>query len=782
MPAAGLWRSHLPVTARSWTVSQLRWRSMMSRRLKQKLNTGSGVSFDSFDLHPSTLRGLQEAFRFAEATPVQAEVLPELLAPDAKGTDFVINARTGTGKTLVYLIPAVEHLLKNPPPGIGVLIAAPSRELVLQIARDAETLSSYHKLQVVPVIGGVPRAKDEAAIRRRRPAILVGTLAKLVEHFEATSRFETLFEALSILVLDECDRLLHEESLPAFLAYLPKQPQRQAMLVSATISDEVKQLYARFCRPGFRQLNCIRGTPTHEAVEQSVAFAPPLLLGTALRNALDQEIRDNPLSHKVLVFFPTSRFATFVAHLFREQLGMRILELHNRVNPNARLMSHTEFNESRAAVLFTTMASERGMDYPDVTLVLNVMAPGDRDQYIHRVGRTARQGKEGKALTLLLDQEESFMAQVDDLPIAKSASSGAFLNDEGLFTAQALSAAKWAKGSSLPFLAAGTFASLLQHFRTRQPHVQLDKQEIVDTSSELLLGFGLSEPPDVSLQFATDLGLEKCENLRLTVTRDERCRVVVPAAAKERHASPGRARFEKSPSRCAHFVLWDARRDSGDRHYGLSKDLGLEEVGVKTDPKSGKIFVDENSRTNVDSIFAIGDVTDRIQLTPVALMEGMAMAKTMFGEEPLRDTDDDVFGNGPAVPDYENVPSAVFSQPPCGTCGLTEAAAATKYGSVDVYVTKFKPMKHTMPTGRGEEDDDEAAGSFRFLTPLHLGLRPWEEPVCEESGPKAGEDDPGRADAAESAEGPSAESRRLDASLLPLAETWFRFEYFWVKA
>jgi len=122
-----------------------------------------------------------------------------------------------------------------------------------------------------------------------------------------------------------------------------------------------------------------------------------------------------------------------------------------------------------------------------------------------------------------------------------------------------------------------------------------------------------------------------------------------------------------------------------------SKDLGLEEVGVKTDPKSGKIFVDENSRTNVDSIFAIGDVTDRIQLTPVALMEGMAMAKTMFGE-------------GPAVPDYENVPSAVFSQPPCGTCGLTEAAAATKYGSVDVYVTKFKPMKHTMPTGRGEEE------------------------------------------------------------------------------
>jgi len=123
-----------------------------------------------------------------------------------------------------------------------------------------------------------------------------------------------------------------------------------------------------------------------------------------------------------------------------------------------------------------------------------------------------------------------------------------------------------------------------------------------------------------------------------------------------------------------------------------SKEMGLEEVGVQMDPKGGKVLVDDYSRTNVESIFAIGDVTDRIQLTPVALMEGMAMAKTMFG------------GGEPQKPDHDNVPSAVFSQPPIGSCGLTEAEAATKYGSVDVYVTKFKPMKHTMPTGRGEEE------------------------------------------------------------------------------
>merc|ERR1719262_1505292 len=121
-----------------------------------------------------------------------------------------------------------------------------------------------------------------------------------------------------------------------------------------------------------------------------------------------------------------------------------------------------------------------------------------------------------------------------------------------------------------------------------------------------------------------------------------------------------------------------------------SQGLGLEEVGVKLGA-NGKIVVDEYSKTNVDSIYAIGDVTDRIQLTPVALMEGMAMSKTMFGGTPTK-------------PNYEDVPSAVFSQPPVGSCGLSEADAAKKYGKVDVYIEKFKPLKHTMPTGRGEEE------------------------------------------------------------------------------
>jgi len=119
--------------------------------------------------------------------------------------------------------------------------------------------------------------------------------------------------------------------------------------------------------------------------------------------------------------------------------------------------------------------------------------------------------------------------------------------------------------------------------------------------------------------------------------------------------------------------------------------MGLQNVGVSLDAGSGRVLVDNYSRTNIPSIYAVGDVTHRMSLTPVALMEGMAMAETLFG-------------GGPTRPNYEGVPTAVFSQPEIGCCGLTEAEAATKYGSVDVYIARFVPMRHTMPTGRSAQE------------------------------------------------------------------------------
>ncbi|CAE8586177.1 unnamed protein product [Polarella glacialis] len=476
------------------------------------------VGFSNLGLSGNTLRAIHEVFGFNELTKAQAQVLPELLGSEQRQSDFMVHARAGTGKTLSYLIPAVEHVLRRPPPGVGVLILAPSRELVLQITKDAEMLCTYHPLQVVPLIGGVRRDKDESMLRRRRPAIVVATLGKLVEHFESTSRFETLFEGLGLLVLDECDQLLSEQAdiLRSLLGYVPRQGLRQSLLLSATIPSEVKDLAARLCRPGYQLLDCVgEGVATQDGVEQLYAVCPGLFLLTALKNAIEQEVQANPMGHKVIVFFPTARLAGFLAHLFREQLKMRIYELHARCGASSRMVTQQEFQQCSSGILFTSGASERGMDYPNVSLVVQVLAPDSRQQYIHRVGRTARGGKEGRSVLLLLDREVDFLQHVSDLPLSKHPLEAELLHDERDHLAIAVSSAIWPPGSPLHAAATGAFASILQHYQLQQRCVSLGSSEAaVDAASEVMMGLGASEPPSISQQLAEELGLQHCTNLR----------------------------------------------------------------------------------------------------------------------------------------------------------------------------------------------------------------------------------------------------------------------------
>ncbi|CAK0840183.1 unnamed protein product [Prorocentrum cordatum] len=344
------------------------------------------------------------------------------------------------------ILGCVERLLSRPPPGVGTLVVAPSRELVLQITREVELLCSYHPLQVVPLIGGSRLDRDEAAIRRRRPGIVVATPGRIVEHFETTHRFPSLFEALGTLVLDECDSLLDEQhsAVGALLGSLPAPRSRQTLLVSATIPQPVRDLARRLCGPGHRVIDCVGDGPaTQDAVVQMYAVAPALLLPTALRNALELEKEENPSRHKAIVFFPTARLAAFMARVFRDRLRMRVHEIHARVDGPLRIVAQHEFAQSPSGVLFTSAGgpvsplappgpsgvSGRGMDYPDVTLVVQVLAPESRDQYVHQVGRTARGGKLGCSLLLLADAEVGFLEHLADLPLSEHPAAPRLLHD-----------------------------------------------------------------------------------------------------------------------------------------------------------------------------------------------------------------------------------------------------------------------------------------------------------------------------------------------------------------
>ena len=221
--------------------------------------------FRTLDLTRPTLQALEESFGFKTPLPVQAKVIPKLLDPEAANHDAIVRARTGTGKTLCYGVVAVETLAElearsNVPPGVKTLIIAPSRELALQIAKEIETLLTFHPdRNVLALVGGMSRKQDCTLIRRKKPSFVVATPGRLLDHFEQTFHFQNLFENLQVLVLDEVDRLCELgflENVKQILSYLPEQ--KRSLLFSATIPDSIEgALVGRYLKANTMFLDCV---------------------------------------------------------------------------------------------------------------------------------------------------------------------------------------------------------------------------------------------------------------------------------------------------------------------------------------------------------------------------------------------------------------------------------------------------------------------------------------------------------------------------------------------
>lgn len=515
--------------------STRRANNSLSVTLSEELRGGQ---FRTLGLHPLSLRAIEEVFRYDHMTLVQGQVLPELLRDGA--SDAVVHARTGTGKTLAYLIPAVEQVSRQPSPGVGVLVVSPTRELALQITREAERLCSYHPHQVVPLIGGVNRHQDKKMLQRRRPAVIVGTPGRLLEHFESTFQFQTLFDGLGLLVLDECDRLVEMSGDVAELfRYLNPYHTRRTMLFSATMPQEVLDLVGTVCNRNYDFLDCVGGgVATQSSVEQRFVVCAPILALTVVFNAIVEEMTLNPRNHKIMVFFPTARLTHFAVHLFRERLKVNAHEIHGRRDGPSRMVAQNKFAECVSGLLFTSGVSERGMDYHDVTFVLQVGVPcGGHDQYVHRVGRTARRGKNGRSLMVVLDAEEvaGRMEFAWSLPLTRHPHEAMLFHDEGT-VATSLADAAWTS-KLLTASADGAFSSLLKYYRMT---MELDPDTAVRVSSEFMLGCGVEEPPEISLSRATELGLQHCAQLRVSASdrSDERCDEIEPSLAEH----PGRSR------------------------------------------------------------------------------------------------------------------------------------------------------------------------------------------------------------------------------------------------
>ncbi|KAK9473484.1 P-loop containing nucleoside triphosphate hydrolase protein [Dipodascopsis tothii] len=359
--------------------------------------------FDELPLSKQTAQGLKQS-HFTRLTDIQKASIPVAL----RGRDILGAAKTGSGKTLAFLVPLLEALYRanwTPYDGLGALVISPTRELAIQIFEVLRKIGRAHSFSAGLVIGG----KDVQVERERisRLNILICTPGRLLQHMDQAAGFET--GNLKMLVLDEADRILDmgfRSTLDAIVEHLPRE--RQTMLFSATQTKSVSDL-ARLSlkEPEYIAVHEAATTSTPANLQQYYVVTP---LPEKL-NALFGFLKTH-LKAKIIVFLSSSKQVRFVFETFKTlHPGIPLMHLHGKQKQTARIEITERFSSMKMACLFATDIAARGIDFPAVDWVVQVDCPEDVDTYIHRVGRTARFDKAGRALLMLAPSEEAGMAQ-----------------------------------------------------------------------------------------------------------------------------------------------------------------------------------------------------------------------------------------------------------------------------------------------------------------------------------------------------------------------------------
>ncbi|PYN78777.1 MAG: RNA helicase [Candidatus Rokuibacteriota bacterium] len=370
------------------------------------------MDFASLDLPEPVMQGIREA-GFVTATPIQEAALPLAL----RGKDVAGQSQTGTGKTAAFLIAAFTKMLRTPAPpppaGVGsprMLVIAPTRELVVQIESDARLLGRFTPFRTLAVYGGIDYAKQRETLADGCD-LLVGTPGRLIDYLKQhvwTPR------RVEILVIDEADRMFDMgfiADLRFILRRLPPHEKRQSYLFSATLSFRVLELTWEFMNNP-TQITIMPQQKTAERVEQSLFHVGrdeklPLLLGLLRREGGD----------RILIFTNTREEARRLEdRLTRNAWETRALT--GDVDQKRRLKILNDFKEGRLPILVATDVASRGLHIEAVTHVVNWDLPQDAEDYVHRIGRTARAGAGGKAISLVdeasalaLEAIEKFIGQ-----------------------------------------------------------------------------------------------------------------------------------------------------------------------------------------------------------------------------------------------------------------------------------------------------------------------------------------------------------------------------------
>jgi ATP-dependent RNA helicase RhlB len=350
----------------------------------------SQTTFDRFDLPESLLRGLQDA-QFERCTPIQAQVLPVGL----EGRDIAGQAQTGTGKTGAFLVTMFTRLLQmtDRQPGTpSALIVAPTRELAFQIYEEALLLGAHTGMSCVQVVGGVDYQK-QADTLKSGVDIVICTPGRIIDYYKQ-GIFKT--DHIKIVVIDEADRLLDlgfAKDMRFILRKLPHYEKRQSMLFSATLSHRVLELtYEYMNLPEF-----ISVTPeevTVERINQSLIH-----VGLESKLSLLLGILKREDWHRVLIFANTKSGVEWLAEKLKGN-GFPAEGITGDLPQRKRFQLMEQFKNNQVKILVATDVASRGIHVEDISHVINYDLPQDSESYVHRIGRTARAGKSGEAISL----------------------------------------------------------------------------------------------------------------------------------------------------------------------------------------------------------------------------------------------------------------------------------------------------------------------------------------------------------------------------------------------
>lgn len=383
------------------------------------------MTFNDFHFDTNLIDGLQ-TMGYKTPTPIQQQAIPVI----TNNKDLIACAQTGTGKTAAFVLPIIDKIIKTQHIGINTLIIAPTRELVLQIDQQIEALAYFCNVSSIPIYGGndgIAWANQAKAIENGVD-IIVATPGRLIALLQSG---DIKFDSLKHLVLDEADRMLDMgfiDDLKFIFKYLPEQ--RQNVMFSATMAPKIRTLAHQILKDP-EQINIAISKPAAGIVQQAY-----VVYDNQKENILKEILKNEDFS-SVIIFSSTKEKVKELYQTFRA-LNYSVKGFSSDLEQSEREEIMRDFKNKRLRILIGTDILSRGIDVDGISLVVNFDAPPDPEDYIHRIGRTARAAREGVAITFINEKDQPRFAQiealmgidVDKLPIPEQFGAGPEYNPE----------------------------------------------------------------------------------------------------------------------------------------------------------------------------------------------------------------------------------------------------------------------------------------------------------------------------------------------------------------